>query len=142
MSGLAVWLRDQLEQRGLTQNALAVYANVSQATISDILNKDYIPKVEALFRLADYFGTSRDTILRLAGHLPPEQNPAVLPTDLQAKADEIMAIWERLMRIDPESAHRLASIALMQAEMVRLAAETRLRGESKPQPTEPQTTTD
>ena len=73
MSDLAAWLRAELNRRGLTQNVVAVYAGVGQATISDILNKGHVPKVETLFRLADYFETSREQILRLAGHLSPER---------------------------------------------------------------------
>ena len=67
MSELAAWLRAELNRRGLTQNVVAVYAGVGQATISDILNKGHVPKVETLFRLADYFETPRDAVLRLAG---------------------------------------------------------------------------
>jgi transcriptional regulator with XRE-family HTH domain len=62
-------LRRQLERHGLTQNAAAVHAGVAQATVSQILSKGHVPKVEILFRLADYFGTPREEILRLAGHL-------------------------------------------------------------------------
>ena len=71
MTELGVWLRAQLNNRGLTQNAAAVHAGVGQATISDILTKDHLPKVETLFRLADFFQTPREQVLRLAGHLPP-----------------------------------------------------------------------
>jgi hypothetical protein len=37
--------------------------------MSDILNRDHVPKVETLFRLADSFETSRVAVLYLAGHL-------------------------------------------------------------------------
>ncbi|MGC9336279.1 MAG: helix-turn-helix domain-containing protein [Anaerolineae bacterium] len=73
MADLVGWLRGELRERGLTQNQVAVYANVGQATISDMLNKGYVPKVETLFRLADFFAVSREQILRLAGHLPPAE---------------------------------------------------------------------
>ena len=71
MSELGPWLKEQLKQHGMTQSQLAVYAGVGQATVSDMLNKGHVPKVETLFRLADYFETSREEVLRLAGHLPP-----------------------------------------------------------------------
>jgi transcriptional regulator with XRE-family HTH domain len=71
MTNLSNWLRGELQQRGLTQAAAAVYAGVAQATISGILIKGHIPKVETLFRLADYFGTPREEVVRIAGHLPP-----------------------------------------------------------------------
>ena len=71
MAELASWLQSELRRRGLTQNAAAVYAGVGQATLSDMLNKGHIPKVETLFRLADYFEIPREQVLRMAGHLPP-----------------------------------------------------------------------
>lgn len=71
MSKLGEWLRMELQERDLTQSQVAVYAGVGQATISGILNKEHIPKVETLFRLADLLGTPREEVLRLAGHLPP-----------------------------------------------------------------------
>ena len=73
MSNLGAWLREELRKRGLTQNETAVYAGVGQATISDVLNKGHVPKVETLFRLADFLETPRERVLRLAGHLPPAQ---------------------------------------------------------------------
>lgn len=71
MSELGRWLRQQLKERDLTQSEAAVYAGVGQATLSDIINKGHVPKVETLFRLADYFHASREQVLRAAGHLPP-----------------------------------------------------------------------
>jgi transcriptional regulator with XRE-family HTH domain len=70
MTKLGEWLRLELQERHLTQSQVAVYAGVGQATISGILNKEHIPKVETLFRLADLLGTPREEVLRLAGHLP------------------------------------------------------------------------
>jgi len=71
MTELGRWLREQLKARDLTQSEAAVYAGVGQATLSDIINKGHVPKVETLFRLADYFHASREQVLRAAGHLPP-----------------------------------------------------------------------
>jgi len=75
MSELGRWLREQLKERDLTQSEAAVYAGVGQATLSDIINKGHVPKVETLFRLADYFHASREQVLRAAGHLPPPDSP-------------------------------------------------------------------
>ena len=71
MTALGRWLRRELDRNGLTQNEAAVYAGVASATLSEILNKGHVPKVETLFRLADYFETPRVEVLRVAGHLPP-----------------------------------------------------------------------
>lgn len=69
MTKLAEWLRDELDRRRLTQLQAAIEAGVSQGTISDMLTKGHVPRIETLFRLADYFGIGRIEILRLAGHL-------------------------------------------------------------------------
>ena len=69
-TALGRWLRRELNRNGLTQNEAAVYAGVASATLSEILNKGHVPKVETLFRLADYFQTPRVEVLRVAGHLP------------------------------------------------------------------------
>jgi transcriptional regulator with XRE-family HTH domain len=74
-TALGRWLRRELDRNGLTQNEAAVYAGVASATLSEILNKGHVPKVETLFRLADYFRTPRVEVLRVAGHLPPEGHP-------------------------------------------------------------------
>ena len=69
MTELAAWLQAKMQERGYTQIQTAVHTDIAQGTISDILNKGHIPRMEGLFRLADHFGTSRVDILILAGHL-------------------------------------------------------------------------
>ena len=70
MKTLAHWLQNQLSARGLTQAAASVHAGVSPATISQMLTQDHIPRIETLFRLADYFDTPREQILRIAARMP------------------------------------------------------------------------
>ena len=79
MPDLAWWLRRELERRTMSQNAAAVHCGVAVATVSAILNKGHVPKVETLFRLADFFQTPRDYVLRLAGHQIPEPEKAQVP---------------------------------------------------------------
>jgi transcriptional regulator with XRE-family HTH domain len=95
MTDLAGWLRAELKERRLTQNQVAVFANVGQATISDMLNKGYVPKVETLFRLADFFGVSREQILRLAGHLPPASGVGD-KAEADALVEALLAEFERV----------------------------------------------
>jgi transcriptional regulator with XRE-family HTH domain len=108
-----------LDERNLTQSQAAVYAGVGQATLSDIINKGHVPKVETLFRLADFFGVSRERVLRLAGHLPPagshatdeEQDDALVrallaefrkvPDEWKAVAVEQVAQFRRLADLRP-----------------------------------------
>jgi transcriptional regulator with XRE-family HTH domain len=118
---LARWLRRELQQRGLTQNQAAVYAGVAPATLSEVLNRGHVPKVETLFRLADYFETSREAVLRLAGHLPPagHLSPAgkALPSrDAPTEPGEDYLIDELLVEFrkvpDAWKAEAIAQVAL------------------------------
>jgi transcriptional regulator with XRE-family HTH domain len=68
MTELSAWLRAEPGNYNLSQHELA--ACVGVAASSDTRDKDHIPKLETLFRLADYFHTSREQVLRIAGHLP------------------------------------------------------------------------
>jgi transcriptional regulator with XRE-family HTH domain len=90
MTELATWLQAEMERRGLTQAQVAVYAEVGQATVSGILRKSHVPRLETLFRLADYFGLDRVEILRLAGHLrrADELTPVPLGLSRERGADE------------------------------------------------------
>jgi transcriptional regulator with XRE-family HTH domain len=72
MTELARWLEAAMAARGLSQAQTAVYAGVGQATISSILQKRHIPRLETLWRLADYFAIPRAEMLCLAGHLPSQ----------------------------------------------------------------------
>jgi transcriptional regulator with XRE-family HTH domain len=129
MTELGRWLREQLKERDLTQSEAAVYAGVGQATLSDIINKGHVPKVETLFRLADYFHASREQVLRAAGHLPPPGTPGSnaeeddvtwmqsndlvrallrefrrLPDEWKSIAVEQMAVFRRLAEMGPAPA--------------------------------------
>ena len=121
MSDLGEWLSANIERRGLTLNATAVYSGVSSATLSEMINKGHIPRVELLFKLADYFDTPRNDILRMAGYLEPESDDGVDP-HLQRIADNLIQIWREVRTLDEEAAERLADIAVLQGEMVLAAA--------------------
>jgi transcriptional regulator with XRE-family HTH domain len=70
-TSLGRWLRQEARRRDQSLGEVAVYAGVTQATLSHILTQGYVPKVDILCRLADYFGTPRAEVLRLVGYLPP-----------------------------------------------------------------------
>jgi transcriptional regulator with XRE-family HTH domain len=74
---LAQWLEHQIQAHNLTQQATAVYAGVSGATLSDILNKGHLPRLDILFRLADYFDTPREYVVRLAARMPIEDSQPI-----------------------------------------------------------------
>jgi len=116
MTELAVWLRRELGRRRLTQNAASVYAGVGQATISDVLNKGHVPRIETLCRLADFFDTPREQVLRLAGYLPPLLDAEVAPEDEDDYlVPELVALFRRVP--DEWKPEALAQVRLL----VRLA---------------------
>jgi transcriptional regulator with XRE-family HTH domain len=128
MSNLGQWLRWQLEKRGVTQQVLAVNARVASATISGILNHDHMPKVEILFRLADYFQVSREEILRAAGHLPPRGEWA-------GPADEDHYLLEELVQTFREIPEEWRPEALAQLQLlVKLANHPPAHSPAKGQP--------
>jgi transcriptional regulator with XRE-family HTH domain len=100
MADLRGWLRTELRERGLTQAQVAVYAGVGQATLSDILRKGHVPKVDTLFRLADYFHVSREAVLRMAGHLPPDADAGA---ESEAYEDPLVeALMDEFRRVPDE----------------------------------------
>ena len=99
MKTLAHWLQNQLSARGLTQAAASVHAGVSPATISQMLTQDHIPRIETLFRLADYFDTPREQILRIAARMPlgdepPPEDDAYLIDELLEEFRQVPDEWK------------------------------------------------
>lgn len=55
-------LKSLILEKGCTQLALAKFLGVKPNTVSDWINKGTSPKVEHLYRIADFFGVSFDYI--------------------------------------------------------------------------------
>lgn len=70
-TALAAWIRQRLEERGMSQRDFAREANIPQASVSCILSKGHIPGYEMLQKIAAYFDVSIFFIYKLAGYLPP-----------------------------------------------------------------------
>lgn len=123
MADLKGWLQTELKERGLTQAQVAVYAGVGQATISDILRKGHVPKVETLFRLADYFHVSRERVLRLAGHLPPpaEEDAGAAMAEAEYEDPLIEELLVEFRRVPDE----WKEVAVQQVAQFRRLAEMR-----------------
>ncbi len=124
MNELGAWLRAELRRRGLTQNQAAVYAGVGQATISDMLTKGHVPKVETLFRLADYFQTSREQVLRLAGHLSPARDPQGASVTLELEGEDEALVRELLTEFR-QVPDEWKAVAIEQVAQFRRLAELR-----------------
>ena len=95
---LATWLRSQLKERNVKAYAAAIQAGVGVATVSHILKDDHIPRMDTLIRLADYFDTPRELVLRIAAGLskPPTTRPPASPQDEDYLIDELNEAFRRI----------------------------------------------
>jgi transcriptional regulator with XRE-family HTH domain len=114
MTALARWLKRELELRGLTQQAAAVHAGVSVATVSDMLRKGHIPRMETLFRLADYLETPREEVLRLAAQIPLSEEEAAgrepLVQELVEEFRKLPDEWQEVVLDQVATYARLVSL--------------------------------
>ena len=124
---LAEWLEGQIQAHELTQQATAVYAGVSGATLSDILNKGHLPRLEILFRLADYFDTPREYVVRLAARMPIEDSRPIDQEDYLVQ--ELLDAFRRVP--DDWKPEALAQVQMF----VRLANRPSVRFVGDDQPT-------
>lgn len=53
-------LKELIKSRGITQKELAEFLGVKQNTVSDWINRGTSPKIEHIYRIADYFSVSFD----------------------------------------------------------------------------------
>ena len=92
---LAGWLKGQMQARRIGRNELVRLSGVAAGTISRITLQNYVPGVEILHKLADFFGVDRETVLELAGVIQLSDLPADLPPELRDLA-------RRLYRLVPD----------------------------------------
>ncbi len=93
---LARWLKSRMAERNLGRNELVRASGLSAGTISRITVLNYVPGVETLNRLADFFGADRETLLEIAG--------VVRLTDLEGDLPfEVRDLTRRLFRLDARS---------------------------------------
>lgn len=83
MSGDDIVMNKLLElrkARNITQQRLAVDLGIDQASISSYESGKYLPSIEVLVKLANYFCVSTDYLLGLSD----EKGPSQIPSDAQA----------------------------------------------------------
>lgn len=68
---LRAWLTQELKQRRWSQGELARQTGVSRSFITQVLSGDVKASVNFCHKIAAAFGESPETVLRLAGILPP-----------------------------------------------------------------------
>lgn len=81
------------ESRGMTVNQLAMYSEVSSATISRVENKKRgIPRPKYIRKLADALKYPYDDLMRLAGHLDnnQEKTSSIEETEEQKDMNELI----------------------------------------------------
>lgn len=72
------WLRENLEENNLSQSEASRRAGLNQNAISEIINGKVMEvSLNVCKELASLFGTPVEEVLRLAGHLPPVDNPSL-----------------------------------------------------------------
>ena len=131
------WLDGQLRETGYADSEASQRAGLSHSAIYDIRSgvRPGIKKCEALARL---FGYPLEYVLRLAGHLPPERSRDQRDPRIQATAERLIEIWDRLAEIDPSALDDLLNIVVMQAAMVEASANA-ARRRAETEETEPET---
>ncbi len=141
-TALGDWLQRQLDRRQLSQMTAAAQVGVGVGTISQIIRKGHIPKLETLFRLADFFDAPREFVLHLAAGLPPSAESR--PSEAQEEEYLTRELLHEFRRVPDE----WKPVVIEQVELIRRLAERPLvriiGGESEDQPQEearePQTT--
>jgi len=116
---LSAWLKSQLKDRHVKAYSVAVHAGIGVATVSDILNKGHIPRIDTLVRLADYFHAPREIVLMIAAGVPLRPLtglPAASPKDDDYLIDELVEafrqipdVWKQDALAEVKSWARLAS---------------------------------
>ena len=96
MTQLSRWLRAQMASRSLSQLETALQAHVGVGTVSDILREGHVPKIDTLFRLADFFGTPRAELLLLAAGLAPESAHFADPRQEDFMIEALLEEFRRL----------------------------------------------
>ena len=69
----AIWLKDQLDQRDISQAELSRRSGLSPSQVSKILNMHSPPGRKALEAIASTLRIPPETIFRAAGLLPPQE---------------------------------------------------------------------
>jgi transcriptional regulator with XRE-family HTH domain len=116
-TALGDWLQRQLDRRQLSQMTAAARLGVGVGTISQILRKGHIPKLDTLFRLADFFDAPREYVLHLAAGLP--QSAEARPED----RDEDEAMIRELLREFRRVPDEWKPVVIEQVELIRRLAE-------------------
>ncbi len=102
---LGSWLRQKFDERHLSLRQAETETGVGKITLSQILTKGHVPRVQILFRLADYFEVPHLEILIAAGVVTPADRLPGAPQPGEAPVDENLLEWrliDEFRRLPPE----------------------------------------
>lgn len=114
---LANWLIAECEKRHLSWSAASRNAGLAPNTISEIVGGTPAG-IKRLTALAEYFGSSPEYVLRLAGHLPERPTAEVEDAELRYKLQQIAEI---LRDLPPDLKQQLVDQIIIQTEAAKAA---------------------
>ena len=133
-------VRELRERAGLTQGQLAYKADTTSSQISRLENNER-PGAQAVLvgRIAAILGTTVDYLLGNTDNPYPPPRPSRNNDEhdprLVETAERLIEVWEVLLKLDPQAAENLLRIAVMQAEMVKAAAQAKNERANTPENT-------
>jgi len=106
---LLVWLRQQLDSRGWSQNELAEKSGISSGLMSGIMNGRR-PGMKVCKGLARALEVDEEVVLKLAGHIKKKPGFSALRDEWASLADNeeesVIHRWIAMLRADKESRQR------------------------------------
>lgn len=115
---LALWLSNKLKACNMSARELGRRIGVSHGHANNIVNGTTIPSAQVCNDIARVLAVPPETVLRMAGHLPP------LPEDRQITS-EAMALFRELPEYDQENI----------LEQIRAVYRRRVNRDTAPDPT-------
>lgn len=106
---LKEWLKTQLKERRLSQNALAKMMGIGVATVNSMVKDGHTPGAEILNKLAEVLNVPRELIYQLAHHLPPPDDQSVPDLDALQAANLILKAKGKTMYNLPNPGDFLAN---------------------------------
>ena len=95
MEEMVTWLTKALKDKGWSLRELGRRANISHATISNILSGQSNPGLDFCIGIAKAFNIPTENVMRMAGILPT--------TNTSTKLEELTFLYEQLNESDKDS---------------------------------------
>lgn len=93
---LGAYLKREIQQRGLSQNAAAVKWDVPLTTLNGLVNDESVPSLPTLRKIADALSVSIVRLIELAGFAADAREEIETPGVLSALTDDDRAFIDSL----------------------------------------------